>query len=204
MFTGIVETTGIITKSQAGRLGVRVPWEAQDLCLGQSIAVDGCCLSIVKVQGHEIEFDLTPETLERTVFNLRKPKDSVNLERSLKLGESLDGHLVTGHVDVTGTIRSVKLMEDSVSKEVWIDVPYAFHIWLVEKGSVAVDGVSLTVNEIDKNGFSMAWIPHTLEITSLGIKQPGDQVNVEFDLIAKYVSRMLQITDKTHVKGAVA
>lgn len=192
MFTGIVETAGKLRELTRGRMRIRTPWRGKELHIGQSIAVDGCCLTIVKVQGSDIEFDLSPETLKRTVFGVKKTGDLVNLERSMKLNGALDGHLVTGHIDTRGTVRSVRKLEDGVSVEVWVDVPTRFHHWLIEKGSVSVDGVSLTVVGVDRKGFSMVLIPHTLEITSLHTWRKGDRVNVEFDLIAKYVERILK------------
>ncbi len=192
MFTGIVETAGKLKKLAGGKMRIETPFPADELHIGQSIAIDGCCLTIVAIEGQTIEFDLSPETLDRTVFGVKKAGDLVNLERAMKMNGSLDGHLVTGHIDTRGKIRAVKTLEDGVSWEVWIDVPERFGHWLIEKGSAAIDGVSLTVVGIDKNGFSVVLIPHTIDITSLRTWKKGVHVNVEFDLIAKYVERIMK------------
>ena len=191
MFTGIVETKGVICKLEGGRLRISTPWLPDQLHLGQSMAVDGCCLTITRIHGNEVEFDLSPETVGKTTFLEKKSEDLVNLERGLKLGETLDGHLVTGHIDTIGAIRKIDILDSSGSKNIWVDIPSQYLCWLIQKGSVALDGVSLTVNDVDLSGFSCVLIPHTLKISSLGLKKERDHVNLEFDLIAKYAGRLL-------------
>jgi riboflavin synthase len=192
VFTGIVETAGTLSGLNRGKMRVATPWKGKALHVGQSISVDGCCLTIVGIRKNEIAFDLSPETLDRTVFGVKKRGDLVNLERAMRMNGALDGHLVTGHVDTRGVIRSAAILDDGTSWEVWIDVPKRFHRWLIEKGSAAVDGVSLTVVGIDRKGFSVVLIPHTIEITSLRKWKKGAVVNVEFDLIAKYIERLVR------------
>jgi riboflavin synthase len=193
MFTGIIETTGKVISREQGRFWIEVPWKKEELHVGQSISVDGCCLTIVEINSNQqILFDLSPETLDRTIFGIKKAQDQVNLERSMKLGGSLDGHMVTGHIDTRGQVRSVEITDSAGSKKMWFDVPRSFNHWLMNKGSASVDGISLTVNDVDEKGFSVALIPHTLMVTTLGLRKKGDTVNLEFDLIAKYVERIVR------------
>lgn len=203
MFTGIVETAGKLVELNKGRMILEIPWKIEELHIGQSISCDGCCLTIISIEEGKIGFDLSPETLDRTAFGKKGVGDLVNLERSMKINGALDGHMVTGHIDTKGSVRSIKVMEDDVSWEVWIDVPDRFGHWLIEKGSASVDGVSLTVCEIDQKGFSIALIPHTIKITSMHTWKAGTLVNVEFDLIAKYVEKILR-SGANWSKGNVA
>jgi len=190
MFCGIVETTGSVRLAHGGKLTIEVPWNAKELKIGQSVAVDGCCLTIVEIKNGAITFDVSPETVARTTFGRLKPGDRVNLERGMKLGDSIDGHLVSGHIDCKGSLRSRGELADG-AWSFWFTVPARNLRWLAEKGSIAIDGVSLTVNDLDAHGFSVCLIPHTLEVTTLGGRKAGDEVNLEFDLIAKYVERLL-------------
>lgn len=177
MFTGIVRERGRVAKFEGGRLVVECATEAE---VGDSIAVDGICLTVVEAQNGHLAFDIVPETLARV-----KPFGAeVNVEPALRAGEPLGGHLVQGHVDGTGTVRAV-------GELVWIDAPPDLLRYCAEKGSVAVDGVSLTVAALDDHGFAVALVPHTLAVTTLGRLAPGDNVNLEADILAKYVERLL-------------
>jgi riboflavin synthase len=177
VFTGIVQERGRISSFEAGRLVVESGVRA---AIGDSVAVNGVCLTVVEAPDGRLAFDLVQETLDRT-----KPfGDEVNLEAALRAGEPLGGHYVQGHVDGVGAVRSV-------GDPVWIDTPPELLRYIVEKGSIAVDGVSLTVAAVDAGGFAVALVPHTLEATTLGRLKAGDEVNLEVDILAKYVERLL-------------
>ena len=178
MFTGIVQELGRIASFEDGRLVVESGVRAG---IGDSVAVNGVCLTVVEAPDGRLAFDVVQETLDRT-----KPfGDEVNLEAALRAGEPLGGHYVQGHVDGVGTVRST-------GDPVWIDTPEELLSYVVEKGSIAVDGVSLTVAALDERGFAVALVPHTLEVTTLGKIQAGDRVNLEVDILAKYVERLLR------------
>jgi len=177
VFTGIVQERGRISSFEAGRLVVESGVRA---AIGDSVAVNGVCLTVVEAPDGRLAFDLVQETLDRA-----KPfRDEVNLEAALRAGEPLGGHYVQGHVDGVGAVRSV-------GDPVWIDTPPELLRYIVEKGSIAVDGVSLTVAAVDASGFAVALVPHTLEVTTLGRLAAGDHVNLEVDILAKYVERLL-------------
>jgi riboflavin synthase len=177
VFTGIVQERGRISSFEAGRLVVESGVRA---AIGDSVAVNGVCLTVVEAPDGRLAFDLVQETLDRA-----KPfRDEVNLEAALRAGEPLGGHYVQGHVDGVGAVRSV-------GDPVWIDTPPELLRYIVEKGSIAVDGVSLTVAAVDAGGFAVALVPHTLEVTTLGRLAAGDHVNLEVDILAKYVERLL-------------
>jgi riboflavin synthase len=177
MFTGIVQERGRVSSFVGGRLVVQSGVRAG---IGDSVAVDGVCLTVVEAADGRLAFDVVQETVDRT-----KPfGQEVNLEAALRAGEPLGGHYVQGHVDGVGTVRAT-------GEPVWIDTPSELLRYVVEKGSIAVDGVSLTVAALDERGFAVALVPHTLEVTTLGRLQPGDQVNLEVDILAKYVERLL-------------
>lgn len=184
MFTGIVEEMGTVESRSAGghRFRIRAPLVTEDAKTGDSIAVNGCCLTVVATGDGWWEADVVDETLCRTNLSAMQPGDPVNLERPVRLVDRLGGHLVQGHVDVTGEV---------VAAAPQLAVRSADLRYLVPKGSVAVDGVSLTVVEVDGGVFTVAVIPHTAEATTLGRRRPGDAVNLEFDLVAKYVERLL-------------
>ena len=194
MFTGIVEETGLV---QGGRrhgdvLRVRIAAAStlEGLVVGGSIAVNGCCLTAVEVDGAGFACELTGETLARTAFEERlQPGSRVNLERPLRADGRLDGHIVQGHVDGVGRVRH--LLREGASAELAVEPPASLERYLVAKGSVAVDGVSLTVARLAPGVFTVALIPYTLERTSLGDARAGDRVNLEADVIAKYVERLL-------------
>ena len=177
MFTGIVQERGRVASFDDGRLVVESGLGAG---VGDSIAVDGVCLTVVEAQNGRLAFDVMEETVRRA-----KPFGSeVNLEAPLRAGDPLGGHYVQGHVDGVGTVRSV-------GPSVWIDAPSELLRYVVEKGSITVDGVSLTVAGLDDEGFAVALVRHTLEVTTLGGLEPGDRVNLEVDVLAKYVERLL-------------
>lgn len=195
MFTGIVERIASITRLEAaaGRveLEIEVGTEiAQAVRIGDSISISGCCLTVVEVRGAALTFHAVPETLRRTSLGARKRGDAVNLERAMRADSRLDGHIVQGHVDGTGVIRSENM--EGGDRLMRVDCPTELARQIVPKGSVAVEGVSLTVVDPDERGFSVALIPHTLEITTLGSLTPGVAVNLELDVLGKYVFRYLQ------------
>ena len=194
MFTGLVETTGIVESAVSAPPGLRIAVAsgpvAEDATLGASVCVSGCCLSVVAIEGPRLVFELGPETLARTTLAALGPGRRVNLERSLRLSDRLGGHLVTGHVDAVGRLVSRETSGDWVTCR--FEIPAALLPQVASKGSVAIDGVSLTVCGVDDTGFDVALIPHTLAVTTLGTLRPGDGVNVETDLMAKYAARWLE------------
>ena len=194
MFTGIVEEAGRVRSFEQGEKAWRLVIEAstalQDLSMGDSIAVNGCCLTAVDFDETSVAFDLLEETVRLTGFRELKAGDPVNLERSLRFNGKIGGHFVTGHIDAIGTLIEVR----REGKDIYMrcKVPEAFAHYLVYKGSIAMDGISLTVAESEGDEFAVWLIPHTLEITNLKTKQPGSLVQLEFDLLGKYVVRLLQ------------
>ena len=193
MFTGLVEARGTIERLEQRGPGVRLFINSgivsEGAQLGDSIAVNGCCLTVVEIAGGLLAFDAGTETLSRTNMGGLKPGSFVNLERSLRAGDRLGGHYVTGHIDATGTLDE-RIDEGEWSK-FWFRVPRALTLQMVSKGSIAVDGVSLTLVDVEAERFSIALIPHTLDVTTLGLLQVGDVVNLETDLLAKYVEKQL-------------
>src|SRR5580765_4906898 len=196
MFTGIVRERGTVAGIDGGDAGVRLrisaPLTASVVALGDSVSIGGVCLTVVGVEGDELAFDAVPETMSRTALGGLGPGDDVNVEPALRAGEPLGGHVVQGHVDGVGRVRSVEPEGDG--KRIWIDAEPDMLRYCVEKGSVAVDGVSLTVAALDGDGFAVALIPHTLAETTFGALTPGDSVNLEVDILAKYVERLLPST----------
>ncbi len=162
----------------------------EEAALGDSIAINGCCLTVVGVEGGHLSFDAGPETLQRTNLGELVPGCPVNLETSLSLGDSLGGHLVTGHIDGVGTVE--RRIDDADWSTLWFAAPELLMRQMASKGSVAVDGVSLTLVDVEADQFSVALIPHTLKVTTLGTRSLGDRVNLETDVLAKYVERQLQ------------
>lgn len=197
MFTGLVEAIGIVDSVRPAGPGVRLlVWAgdvAADASLGDSIALGGCCLTVVEKRGEILGFDAGSETLSRTSLGKLVPGSRVNLERSLKVGDRLGGHYVSGHIDALGTLEKVKQEGDWAFY--WFRVPQALSRQMASKGSIAVDGVSLTLVDVEPGQFSVALIPHTLEVTTLGKLIPGDVVNIETDILAKYVAQQLQFRD---------
>ena len=193
MFTGLVESLGTVAdlrSEEAGRrLTVKEPMVALDLHVGSSVAVNGVCLTVVKVQGDTFDFEVGPETLRLTNLGQLSAGARVNLERPMRLDDRLGGHIVQGHVDGLGWIDR---RETSGEWEtVWFRCSPELARQMVTKGSIAVDGISLTLVEVGPDFFSVALIPHTLAVTTLGFKQPGDSVNLETDLFAKYIHKYL-------------
>jgi riboflavin synthase len=180
MFTGIVRELGRIIAFDGGRLVVEAPQTHADV--GDSVAIDGVCLTVVEHEGGRLAFDVVGETLARSTLGALAKGDPVNVEPALRAGEPLGGHIVQGHVDGVGRVRSV-------DEPVWIDAPPEVVRYCVEKGSITVDGVSLTIAALDDAGFAVALVPHTLAATTLGAAKPGTDVNLEVDVLAKYVER---------------
>lgn len=193
VFTGIVRELGRIVSlegdEERARLVVAAPALASELEIGDSVAVDGCCLTVVEKQAETVAFDLSAETLSRTAIGLLGAGQGVNLEPAIRVGEPLGGHYVQGHVDAVGRVRS--LVPEGEGVRIWIELPPDVLRYCVEKGSLTVAGVSLTVAELADDAVAVALIPHTLEVTTLGKVGPGDTVNLEADVIAKYVERLL-------------
>jgi riboflavin synthase len=194
MFTGIVEELGRIRQVES-RGELLVVWVeaagiADGLSVGDSIAVNGCCVTATKLASHGFECELTPETLRRTAFEGRLVVDApVNVERPMPANGRFDGHIVQGHVDGVGRVTAVARLGESA--EIAFEPPADLLRYLVEKGSVAIDGISLTVATLVENSFTVAVIPYTLEQTTLGAAGVGDLVNIEVDVVAKYVERLL-------------
>ncbi len=186
MFTGIVEELGTVERREGQKLRLRCRTVLADVTLGASIAVNGCCLTVVDwdVEAGWWEADVTEESFNRTQLGDLQPGDRVNLERPVRLEDRLGGHLVQGHVDAVGVIVTP-------APDLKVRVPEALHRFLVEKGSVTVDGISLTVVDPAPDGFTVAVIPHTADVTTLGRKGPGDRVNIEVDVMAKYAEKLL-------------
>ena len=188
MFTGIVREVGTVVAFDGSRLVVAAAGTAEDASVGDSVAVSGACLTVVDSGDGRLSFDVVPETLARTILGGLEAGSSVNLEPSLRVGDRLGGHVVQGHVDAVGRVRSVSPEGDG--RRMWIDAPAEVLGYCIEKGSVALDGVSLTVAALDDDGIEVALIPHTLAVTTLGALEPGDEVNLEADVLAKVVERL--------------
>lgn len=193
MFTGLVESTGKITALEPQGPGIRLVVDAgalaKDVQIGDSIANNGCCLTVIEVNGTSLAFEAGPETLAKTSLGNKRIGDFINLERSLQVGDRLGGHLVTGHVDAVGTLD--QRLDEQQWATFWFQVPEALTRQMAPKGSITVEGVSLTLVEVESRRFSVALIPHTLDATTLGNLQPGDKVNLETDLLAKYVEQQM-------------
>lgn len=194
MFTGIVEEIGhihhISKTSRAEKLVISCEKVLEGTKIGDSIAVNGTCLTVTAMDGTSFSADVTPETMRRTAFSLFRPGTPVNLERALRLGDRLGGHIMMGHVDGTGRILSMKKDDNAVNISISTDRKWMRYI--IEKGSVAVDGISLTVAGRTEKSFSIALIPHTGSETALLLKHPGDLVNLECDYLGKYVEQLLK------------
>ena len=190
MFTGIVEELGEVVKTGESSLSIRGPIVTSDASLGDSISVNGCCLTVVMVEGDVFTADVMAETYRRTVIGELEVGDKVNLERAATLTTRLGGHLVQGHVDGVG--RIVKREKAAEWEEVTFRLPEGLAKYVVEKGSITIDGTSLTVAAIEGDEFSVGLIPATLEATTLGRKQPGDPVHFEADVIAKHTEKLLE------------
>ncbi|MGI9429635.1 MAG: riboflavin synthase [Bythopirellula sp.] len=198
MFTGLVQSLAAVHEIVAEGPGVRLTIAeaeiAEGAALGDSIAVNGCCLTVVAKGEGAVAFEAGPETLAKTTLGELHAGDRVNLETSLRMGDELGGHLVSGHIDGVGRVD--RRHDDAEWSTFWFRVPDPLTRQMASKGSVAVDGVSLTLVEVEGDRFSVALIPHTLAVTTLGALQVDDRVNIETDLLAKYVERQLEWRDK--------
>lgn len=194
MFTGLIEEVGkvvrIETAGASARLTVATGFPSGEIRIGDSIAVSGACLTVVEKSGGTLTFDASPETISRTAFRHLKNGAPVNLERALRLSDRLDGHLVAGHVDCVGTIT--ERAEASGNIVYTFRIPREYIRYIAEKGSVAIDGISLTVNAVAAETFSVNIIPLTSSRTTLASKRMGDEVNIETDMLCKYVERLLE------------
>jgi riboflavin synthase len=193
MFTGIVRELGEVVdvaRANGGvRLSVQAPHAAEGAGVGDSIALNGVCLTVVAVDRGVVSFEAVPETLSRTTLGQLRSGSRVNVEPALRGADQLGGHFVQGHVDGVGRVRSVE--PEGAGKRIWVDAPPEILRYVVEKGSIAVEGTSLTVAGLDEGGFAVALIPHTLAETTLGDLAAGDTVNLEVDVLAKYVERLI-------------
>jgi len=198
MFTGLIEeigrVAGIERRGHSARLAVEASFPPAEIKLGDSIAVNGVCLTVIDKNGGAFVFDVSPETLERSGFKGFKIGSRVNLERALCLSDRLGGHLVTGHVDCLASVTERR--EVSGNTIFSFRLPREYTRYLVEKGSVAIDGISLTVNSVSDDGFSVNVIPHTALLTTLHERKPGDEVNIETDIIGKYLARLLSVKER--------
>lgn len=192
MFTGIVRELGRVESVEGGPAGARVRVAAQATAagasLGDSVAVNGVCLTVTAIEDGVLSFDAVPETLSRTTLSRLRPGTAVNVEPALRAGEPLGGHIVQGHVDGLGRVRSVA--SEGTGRRLEIEAGELVR-YCVEKGSIGVEGVSLTVASVDEDAFAVALIPHTLAVTTLASLAAGDEVNLEVDVLAKYVERLL-------------
>ena len=193
MFTGLVAELGTVVAlkplKQSYNITVKANKVLNNLKIGDSVAVNGACLTVVKISGSDFTADVMPETVKLTNLRHLKSGDKVNLERTLRLCDGLDGHIVSGHVEGVGIIASKKA--EGIAEVVTIKTPPELLKYIIKKGSIAIDGISLTVTEVMATGFSVSLIPHTAAETTLGFKKPGDEVNLETDIIGKYVEHLL-------------
>jgi len=206
MFTGIIEGLGTLaamrSSSRGRRMVIESDFSLEGTRIGDSIAINGACLTAVCIDGRRFEVDLSPESLHTTTFKEGRPGDRVNLERALRLSDRLDGHLVSGHVDGIGKIKTRERLDNAIL--IRVAVPPALTRYMIHKGSVALDGVSLTINRCDEAGFEVSIIPHTAGLTTIGFKPVGSKINVETDLIGKYVERFTTTArGGTHPESAI-
>ena len=191
MFTGIIEGLGTLaatrTSGQGRRLVIESDFNLDHVRIGDSIAVNGACLTAVTIDGPRFEVDLSPESLATTTFKEARPGDRLNLERALRLSDRLDGHLVTGHVDGIGILKSRERLDNALL--IHVSAGPELTRYMIKKGSVALDGVSLTINRCDDTGLNVSIIPYTAKLTTIGFKPVGSKINIETDLIGKYVER---------------
>ena len=194
MFTGIIEETGTIHSmtlhGNGAKLHIGASHILSDTKIGDSISVNGCCLTVIKIDATSLHFDIVEETMLRTSFKHLKLDTKVNLERAVKMQDRLSGHLVQGHVDNIGRIESIHTLTDA-SSWVTISAPHSILRYLIPKGSITIEGVSLTIAEVTDHTFSFAMIPHTTQVTTLGSKTTHDFVNIEIDMMAKYIERLM-------------
>jgi riboflavin synthase len=203
MFTGIISDLGTVAARDGGRFAIRCGYAADSIALGASIACDGACLTAISVaaepgSGSTFTVDVSNETLAKTTLDEWQAGRRVNLERALRAGEELGGHLVAGHVDGVGRILDMR--DDGASRRFMVEAPAHLARFIASKGSVAIDGISLTVNEVALTRFGINIIPHTLTHTTLGARKPGDRVNLEVDPIARYVARLYDLERAAEAK----
>lgn len=193
MFTGIIEGLGTIAKirpsGQGKRLLIDADFPLDQTKIGDSVAVSGVCVTVIIIAGKRFEIDISPETLAKTTFGTAKIGDRVNIERALRLSDRIDGHLVSGHVDGIGIIKDKKTTGNAII--VVINVPEFLSRYMIMKGSVAVDGISLTINNRSRDCFDVSIIPHTAKLTTIGLNKTGDYVNIETDMIGKYIENFI-------------
>jgi len=189
MFTGIVLEVGTVAAFDGSRLVLVAPETAASAAVGDSVSVAGVCLTVVETEEGRLVFDVVPETLSRTALGGLEQGKVLNVEPSLRVGDRLGGHVVQGHVDAVGRVRSIT--PDGDSRRMWVDAAQAVLVYCVEKGSIAVDGVSLTIASFDDDGFEVALIPHTLAVTTLSRLGSGDALNLEADVLGKVVERLV-------------
>jgi riboflavin synthase len=194
MFTGIIEETGHIASIVKGlgdsvRMSVSAGLVSKDVAIGDSVAVNGCCLTVVEINSDKLSFDLLGETVRCTSFHGIKVGSLVNLERSLAVGQRMGGHFVSGHVDGVGLVRSIQRENDDVT--IRVEAPADVRKYIVYKGSIAIDGISLTVAGVEDGGFHVCLIPHTMQVTNLHERKAGDRVNLESDMLARYVEGLM-------------
>ena len=194
MFTGIVRERGRIVRADGGPEGLSLELEAPATAalsgVGDSVSISGACLTVTSVEDGRLRFHAVPETLERSSLGRLEAGTEVNLEPALRAGDPLGGHYVQGHVDGVGSVRSLE--PEGEGARLWVDAPADVLRYCVDKGSIAVEGVSLTIAGLDGAGFAIALVPHTLEATTLGALRPGDPVNLEVDVLAKYVEKLVR------------
>lgn len=195
MFTGIVEEVGQVKAIGNGTLQIQAAKVLEDVKLGDSIAVNGICLTVTGFNSHSFQADVMPETIKRTSLGELKLGSPVNLERALTLSSRLGGHIVSGHIDGTGRIVSLKEDKNAILMKIQTDG--AILRYIVEKGSVALDGISLTVAQVDSRDFTVSLIPHTRQVTNLSAKREGSLINIENDVVGKYVAKLLQPADES-------
>ena len=194
MFTGLIEEKGavkqLIKTGNASDICVHAPLVSVDASIGDSIAINGCCLTVVKIEGDLLTFQAGSETLNRTNLGQLEQNSPVNLERALQVGQRMGGHYVSGHIDCLATVD--ERSDDGEWAKFWFKVPAEYTRQMASKGSVAIDGISLTLVDVTEDRFSVELIPHTLDVTTLGARQVGNTVNIETDLLAKYVQQQLK------------
>jgi riboflavin synthase len=204
MFTGLIEDvgklTGLVRSGKTGQLTVATALPVGEIHLGDSVAVNGVCLTVTRQGAGWLTFDVSPETLDRSTLDTLRSGDKVNLERALRLSDRLGGHIVTGHVDCIARLEERREVSGTIVFTFRLIDPVMAR-YLVPKGSVAIDGISLTVNDVTGPAFSVTIIPHTAAMTTLPARKPGDQVNIETDIIGKYVERLLTGREETGSGG---
>jgi len=199
MFTGIIEGLGTVQhlhrSGNSFKMSVVADFDLDASKVGDSFSVNGVCLTAVKITSRQFDVDIAPETVSKTVFQLIKPNERVNIERAMRLSDRIDGHLVSGHVDGLGTITNRQNQDNAIIIE--ITTQLALCRYMIQKGSIAVDGISLTINRLKENRFYLSIIPHTAKLSTIGLKTVGEKVNIETDMIGKYVERFVMTKNRT-------